>query len=299
MAGKQKDISSDIEKGKNTKKVFINADSEFRNSDVFVGTNKFVISLLPSRPIVKSITLRNIIVPFEWYVIRENINDKFYFTDGASSAQVAIVSPGTYTISNFITELQTKINAASSSGVFTITRIKHRNHLVITIDSGTFEINSNTMTNQAIWDVIGFSTLTDKTGASTYEAEERYNMSGDDYIYLKSSLASRFIDDIVVESGYKEVLTKIPITNGYGFSNVFQPAELITVKLNALILEEMDFELVFKDFEPLDLNGATWSLSYFIEENEILHPDNGIKSFVNGGGMKQKSKIVNIVNSSL
>jgi hypothetical protein len=296
MAGKQKDV----QKIENSKKVFINADSEFRNSEVFVGTNKFVISLLPSRPIVKTITLRNIIVPFEWYVIRENINDKFYFTDGAAASQVAVVSPGSYTISNFITELQTKINAASSLGVFTVTRIKHRNHLVITIDAGTFEINSNTMTNQAIWKVIGYSTLTDKTGAATYEAEERYNMSGDDYIYLKSSVTARLVDDVIVEStGYKEVLTKIPIGCGYGSTNIFQPAELITVKLNALILEEMDFELVFKDFEVIDLNGATWSLNYFIEENEILHPDNEVKGFLNGGGMKQKSKMVDKLNPSV
>lgn len=303
MAGKQKSEVTDIEKIRNKKKVFIHADSDFRDVSVFTSTNKFVISLLPSRPIVKSITLRTIIVPFDWFVVREDINDKFYFTDGASVAQIAVVSPGTYTINNFITELQTKMNAASSMGVFTVSRISHRKHLVITIDSGTFEINSNTfnaVSDEPIWEVVGFSTLTDKTGASSYEGEERYNMSGDDYIYLKSSVTSRLIDDVIVEStGYKDILTKIPITTGYGSTIFFQPSELITVKLNALILEEMDFELVFKDFEVIDLNGATWSISFHTEENEILHPDNEIKSLVKGGKSTKTSKFVEQVAPNL
>lgn len=99
------------------------------------------------------------------------------FNEGGSELQASIAY-GNYSPTEYLTAVKTALDAA---GALTYTVSLNRTTRKITISStSTFALLANTGTRASVsaWDMLGYTTASDKTGASTYTAT---NETGDEY----------------------------------------------------------------------------------------------------------------------
>lgn len=90
---------------------------------------------------IKRITLLEAIIPNTFYTFRNDAfvtNNNFDFMD-STGVKTAVITPGSYTITSFITELTTQMNAVSAD-TYTITFNPSTLKLTITSTSADFQI---------------------------------------------------------------------------------------------------------------------------------------------------------------
>jgi hypothetical protein len=100
------------------------------------------------------------------------------FDEGGAELQASIAY-GDYTITEYLTAVKT---ALDSAGALTYTVTLNRTTRIITISSTsnfTLRANTGTRATVAAWAMLGYTTVSNKTGASTYAAQ---NASGSEYI---------------------------------------------------------------------------------------------------------------------
>ena len=129
--------------------------------------------------------------------------------DEGSGELTADLNIGTYTLTEFVAEVKRALDAA---GALTYTVTVNRGTRIITIAaSGNFDLLSNTGTHvgTGAWDLLGFSTVTDHTGAATYDAEA---VTGEEYAtqfiaqsYVGPEDLQKSVDATVHESASGEV----------------------------------------------------------------------------------------------
>jgi hypothetical protein len=118
-------------------------------------------------------------------ITKENQNLNF---DEGSGELTAVLQIGDYTHTEILTAIENAFNLAGTQ-VYTATL--NRMTRIITISSvASFDLlcNSGSQVGSSSWDLLGFSTATDKTGAATYLGE---NPSG--YEYRPQLLLNNYI----------------------------------------------------------------------------------------------------------
>ena len=66
----------------------------------------------------------DVLIPHSWYSIEQNINDRLYFRQDWSSTMTDVIlqlAPGNYSGASLATQLQSKLDAAFSSGAYPVT----------------------------------------------------------------------------------------------------------------------------------------------------------------------------------
>ncbi len=119
-------------------------------------------------------------------ITKDNYTIPFDEGSGELTAELDI---GAYTLTGFVAEVSKALNAA---GALTYAVSVDRDTRIITIAaSGTFELLTSTgLTNaSAAWSLLGYTTAADKTGASSYAAE---NASGE--VYENQFIMQDYID---------------------------------------------------------------------------------------------------------
>lgn len=97
-------------------------------------------------------------------------NFRIDFDEGAGPL-VATLNPGDYTLTTFVLEVKRAMDAA---GLLTYTVTADRATRLVTIAAtGTFDLLTNTgvSSGTAVWGILGFTTATDRTGASSYSGD--------------------------------------------------------------------------------------------------------------------------------
>ena len=251
------------------RKTLLHIDSDDRNIVTHTDTETFKIKIIPPLLNIRFLQIINMELPFTFYAINAGINDTIYFKGISLADQTAVISQGTYTITDFLAEVKTKMDAVGD-GVYTVTRNKQTRKLTIAT-SGTYELTTTT-TTQAIWKIMGFTTNTDNTGAATYTANNVYNMTGDQFVYLQSSMAENLKDDIIVSTGLRNVIAKIPVKVAFGSTIFYEPPVPIVFEFKTLIFSDIQFNLRNKDFSLLELNNSDWSMTFILFSEEKLLP---------------------------
>lgn len=142
----------------------------FMNNNLATATNSTFTSESSTYPSANAFnTDRNNLFRFDGYfIVTVSSNDKLYINDG--SLKSITLDAGEYTGATLATEIQTQLNASSSG--YTVTHDAGGNSkFKIVKASGTSQLLVSNQTN-AVWDDIGFTGSTDRTGALTYTAEE-------------------------------------------------------------------------------------------------------------------------------
>ena len=107
---------------------------------------------------VKSFKVLSFNIPFAWYPINSR-NNAIVFSESAGGGNVtATLTAGHYTVSQLLTELETRLNAASANTLtYTASVNTNTNLITITVSSGntTFVWTSSPLTNAA--DLLGFT----------------------------------------------------------------------------------------------------------------------------------------------
>jgi len=99
-------------------------------------------------------------------------NNKIYFKDSGATARIATLASSTYSADELCTQIKTQMEAVCSD-TFTITYYESGSNQCkfnIKDNTGAFELTC-TLTTNAAWDTIGFSTAANKTGADNYTAD--------------------------------------------------------------------------------------------------------------------------------
>lgn len=93
-----------------------------------------------------------------------------YFVDNGSTARTATITIGDYDADGLAAEIETQMEATPTTDTFTVSYSQTAKSFQLTDDTGTYELTCTNTTN-AIWDIIGFDTASDKTGSTGYIAD--------------------------------------------------------------------------------------------------------------------------------
>jgi hypothetical protein len=108
-----------------------------------------------------------------------NDNQNISFKEGVSTTELfGVIAVGNYTLGEFAQAVQDALNSAGTL-TYTVSLNRGNNKLTVAA-SGNFKLlcNTGTVASTSAWELMGFSTAADKTGAATYLAD---NASGSEY----------------------------------------------------------------------------------------------------------------------
>ena len=216
---------------------------------------------------IKQIQVMAAEIPKTWYVFTE-INNKIDFVEPISGpAAVATITPGNYTIDGIQSHIETILNAASPNG-FTYTVSVDPNISKITITStGIFSLLWATGANAAEspYYELGFDNTVDNTGSTNYTAPGIYDVSGENYLFIKLEQIPGNDSELTANGGLDtQILARIPILVNSGetiefLETVGNPTQLL-FNDSSTFTQQLTFRLSFRNNVNIDMNGRDWSM---------------------------------------
>lgn len=240
----------------------INFDTQDRSG----GTVQAPVFAISATNRIKQIQIVEVDIPFTWYIF-DNTNNFIDFVEPMNGPETFIlIPPGNYTIDEMITLLTDLLNTASPNG-YTYEVAVNVNSYKITISStGIFNLlwatGAHSTTNP--YKQLGFN-LVNLVGNTAYTGQNLYNMSGDNYIYVKCNQVLGF-DNAITNSNTaidSKIVSRVPVNCNSGETIAYRPAAPITTQLlfndNNNFTVTLEFSLTGRNNKPLDLNGHNWS----------------------------------------
>jgi|GEM_PF-6593110 hypothetical protein len=217
----------------------------------------FRINLDMHQTEIKYVELLDVQIPNVIPPVRDLYNNKFFFQgiDAATNHEFTI-DEGSWTITQILNKIAEKMNSFSN-GVFSLTY--HENTFKISIaGNGNFKLLCSNDT-YALWNILGFDTTADKTGATSYEADTCFDLSGKNYIYLKSDIIQSLAGDKImtsntkVKNSYLSCLCKIPVHVSFGEIEYFSNKARLIFKCDHKLISNFSFFLEDNQGNPLKL----------------------------------------------
>lgn len=266
-------------------------DSKDRSSGDTI--NNFSIDLSDHKyETINAIEIKKIDMVKGFYNI-DDTNDQLYFLDTGVTATTSTITNQDYTEGQLKTEIETQMND-DGDGTYTVTFDSQTGKMTIAIGSGTYELTTTT-TNNAVWDMIGFDTSADKTGAATYTGDNLVDINHPKYIDLKSRAISNLIDgNQMTRSGgqtvYSDILKRIHFDQSNTFlkkiSDVDNQAPRIIHLASELRLPRMDFRLEDQNGNSPPANGMNYSMDIV-----FYHKDTGIGRTNQGDSILSRKRV--------
>ena len=218
-------------------------------------------------------------IPFSYYIVN-SLNNTFVLTEDVSGvAPNIVITPGNYTTSQMLTELDTKLSAAGNE-TYTSTYSSSTNKITITMTTVTnasftltFGVAGSTTNTDLHW-FLGFNSGVNSSTGAVLETPNSINLSGPNYLYINSQKWGQLTNNLLpvgasnLGGGNRgPQIGKIPINAGpndiifyedpdpqYWFNVVYVEA-----------LQKIDFYLTLGNFkEVIDLNGLPFSIKFGI-----------------------------------
>lgn len=208
------------------------------------------------RPIdVKFWRIKSVELPFSYYIVN-SITDTLTFNDG-TSRQVT-VPDGNYDGSSLATALQTVLNASASALVFAVSYNSNNYKFTIEETSGPTNFIINWSSDSGLGGIMGYDTLANDTGASSYTSDNVSVLSGPNYLFVRSNFFSR---QSVVDGDIKQnYACRIPVDVSSGslitYDGRFDHPYLLRSEGGTV-----DLEVVEPDGTLVNFNGAPWCFS--------------------------------------
>ena len=266
-------------------------DSSDRNSGDTI--NDFSIDLSDSKyDTINAIEIKKVDMVKSFYNI-DDTNNQIYFLDTGVTATTSTITNQDYTEAQLATEVQTQMNA-DGDGTYTVTFGSQTGKMTLAIGSGNYELTTTTTTN-AVWDVIGFDTSADKTGAGTYTGDNLVDINHPKYIDIKSRAISNLMDGnqettSAGQTVYSNVLKRIHFDQGNTFlkkiSGEQNQAPRVIHLASELRLPRMDFRLEDQNGNSPPANGVNYAMDIM-----LYHKDTGIGRTNEGDSILSRKRV--------
>lgn len=217
----------------------------------------FSINLDMHQSEIKYVELLDVQMPNIIPPIRDDHNNNFYFQgiDATTNHEFAL-DEGSYTITQIMSKIAEKMNDFGN-GTFSLSF--NENTFKITIaGNDTFKLLCANNLN-SLWDILGYSTDVDRTGSISYEADTCFDLSGKNYIYLKSDIIQSLAGDKImttnksVKKSFLSCLAKMPMAGTFGEIEHFSNKTRIIFRCDHKLISNFSFFLQDNEGNPLKL----------------------------------------------
>lgn len=263
------------------KKVYI--DSRFKTADSLSNSDfRYELKESIQLPVNCTCMIDDILIPHAWYSIEENMNDRLYVRQnlgGAVTDVIITITPGNYSGASLVTQLQSKFDAAFSSGAYPVSYSTTKGTLSITVNGAmTFQILTDkdllTKLNNT-WVGTSFDSLNPMSMNEVIK-----NTEGNSPSYSNASpYTSGFLDlmnihNVYIHSanlgsfttlgcrGENTIIKKVPVTSSFGYliaDSVLSAHDYIDC--GKLQLRTLSFKLTDVRGNTVPLHGAHCSFS--------------------------------------
>lgn len=236
----------------NKVKIPIHFDSENRSSGT---VSNYSITLNDRIDSVISVDITSIEIPFSYYCINST-NNTINFEDNVPNSYTASVTAGNYSATEYATALETAMNAVFAG--FTITYNDNTNKFTWA-NASQFKI----LSSSSMGDNIGITT--DSSLATSVTSDSSINLTGGNYLFIRSKALSVGRPRTFVNEKEKNVLYKTQVNvNPWDVITILPKSDGELHYSKGVDLSTIDFQLVDKDFNEIDLNGKNWSISLLV-----------------------------------
>ncbi len=189
-----------------------------------VSNTDFTVNLTQSANVqeVKAIVIKNISFANMFYNVPSNFNTLIILNSVSNTNRTVTITPGQYTINQFISALQTAINTAFVADSVTVAITNNVNTNVLTFTSTGGNINI-ILSGTTMYNLIGLNA--DTSTASSLVMPLPYNLTGETEVYIHSAILAA--GNLYEPSGTFNVVDMVPITVPFGATqsadyNVFE-----------------------------------------------------------------------------
>jgi hypothetical protein len=226
-------------------------------------TNLNKPEIVLDNPIVKVVGFKLIEaeIPCTYYVIHSPINT-FLLTNGVVTNAVITITPGNYSTTSFMVELDKQLNAASATQYATTYSSTTGKFTITSTVAEAFQL---ILANQKIATVLGFLIGTATASAGGILISTNYvNVTGPDFLLICGSLGSTLSEKIKTENPLIKgnIMAKVQITCNPG--NILFYKDTTNEKyfeFGEITIDRLSLFLSFGDIiDPIDLNGAAFSV---------------------------------------
>lgn len=215
-------------------------------------------------------------IPFSYYVFN-TLNNVFTLDESSDGTRLITITPGNYTSSQMVTELNNQFAAGIVTAVYTVAYSSITNKFTVTSDGGggnaSFTLNFGTTggtTNTEPHWFLGFNSGVNASTLLVLESPNVILLSGPNYIYVNSQTQGQLTNNLL-PTGAENLgggnrgpqMAKIPVTSGPG-SIIFynDPAPEYWFNVGMIdVMQHIDFYLTLGNFKGvIDLNGLAFQL---------------------------------------
>lgn len=235
-------------------RIVLYLDSKFRTSGT---TTDFSITLASGVNKVLEAEIIGAEIPYTFYGVTVN-NNRLVWT-GNGVPYMCTVTPGNYTVNQFVTALQTSMNAQQSGWTIVYSA---RTYKLTFANAAAFTIDlTNASGTTTMQRVVGLSAPTVTSTSATMT--DAVNVSGSRYLLIKSRALTRpKITRPFLNSAQDDVLYKVSIQGGPGSILVEKNAYPNLLRYGVRqVIKTIDFQLTDDQGNVIDLNGHDWSMS--------------------------------------
>lgn len=237
----------------NDKKVRMFINSRNRDS-TSASVSDFTIRLPFALTKIKKISVASCEIPISYYATSSSSLISWTM-QGTGTTYTASIASGTYSIGDFVTALQTAMNAQLAG--FTITNSGTTMKITIT-HASAFRINSATTLSAEI----GFAGTT-SSYATSWTSDNVVNVSGTNHIFILSTQLARQRRETYTDNTLNSnIFFKIAITDSFSQVTHYKPdaTGISDSFYNSLDLSVIDFKLVDEQLNAVNLNGINWMI---------------------------------------
>lgn len=220
------------------------------SKDRISGTkDNFIVSINPTYHIEK-ISIRKIIIPLSWYPIN-SFNNILNFNDGTE--RVITITPGVYSISTLITEIQNQMNASPSALVFTVSFNDITKKLTIAETGGPTNFTLNLNVNNSIHEIIGFD-KTNQSGSASYTGQGSPDVNqNNNVINVYSREINRYDRNLISSDKKGQFMKESNSQTIWGGLIDLEPFQSVVLDYNpGAGLQNLDFRLTDTNDNPID-----------------------------------------------
>jgi hypothetical protein len=240
-------------------------DSRDRNYGRHASSSQFVVSLPGRLRNVRSALLLDAQIPSSFYVVcaARATNSMTVELDG--STNTVTVPDGNYTATQMSTALQTALNAAFGTGVFTVTFSSTTQKFTLAA-TGTIVVDTTGAGPYTAWGLgyfLGFPRNALHTGTDTVTGTSVANLNPESFVCVHVDELDGIEQCAMYGDGVsgRRCLAKIPITgDSFTYTMIDQNVAYSELKAQADVTQ-LTVALRFHDGTLVDLNGQEWSFT--------------------------------------
>lgn len=217
---------------------FINSYDKISGSD-----NNFIVK--PHKyPHIRAIELKNMLIPYTFYNVNSTNNVLTIFKTGDSVSRDVTLTPGNYSINDFLVELKSKLDVCPGPvQTYTCTYNTNTYKITITQNSGSFVIYASS----SIKHLLGLDPVNNTPAAISQTSPHVFDLSYTNVIKVYSNALTKF-DSKFSSSAVSDsaILTCIPISNFSFGENIEYQFRTYFIDVHSANEENIDIRLADK-----------------------------------------------------